>query len=678
MPIRGKIAFLPDFPARASSDPDTILAWDEFYSDCNVGVVAILQPGEYWFLDDDQGGALKTRFETETNLPFPTTFTVQTGARGFHHYFRHTPASLAMGNITVGGEFEARANNYYVVGPGSIHPATGNTYSIFLDVPFSADHDALVAWLLKVGIRTKPTGKILTGLTVEEARAEIEEKFDRLGDLIAAHHEVQVYGEPITYSTADGLPAIRVDMKCLNAANHSGGGDDDTPSSCSLLITAGATNLAAYRCHHGHCGNLTWNWFLRQIGEDPDQPIKDMLEKFGANVVVPHPSLPPLKPGMYPMATEDLTEDAQQSFIVQDASTIKPEILRWLWLNRIPVGKIVLYTGKPDCGKSLALLDLITRVTTGNDFPDGANNNLGPCDVLLAATEDDANDTIIPRLIGFGADLTKVKIVQGIKLQQPTGITNKKFSLKTHIRLLLDSLKKYPSVKLIVFDPITSFLGDADFNSDKDIRPMLESLVIALAKNRASCVGISHSNKSSNQDAIHKVSGAGALAQVVRAVWGFSKDPEDKTLYHMALVKGNLGPVKTGLDYAIEGIPVVIDGEETSQATIVWGGVNELDADDLLKAERSNKDSKDTKQSAAALLIKATIPAKIRDIYAAGEAEGITAATIKHARYKIDGLLTKSFEGSWWWFLPDNPPSWWVDVSTKPPTTSKWTSKVAV
>ena len=78
------------------------------------------------------------------------------------------------------------------------------------------------------------------------------------------------------------------------------------------------------------------------------------------------------------------------------ASNVTLEKLSWLWDQRIPAGKITWLAGKPECGKSLVLLDLIARTTTGRDWPDGAKNTLGAKTVLLAVSEDDLGDTVIP------------------------------------------------------------------------------------------------------------------------------------------------------------------------------------------------------------------------------------------------------------------------------------------
>ena len=76
------------------------------------------------------------------------------------------------------------------------------------------------------------------------------------------------------------------------------------------------------------------------------------------------------------MGTEG-DEVVRLSLTAINATDIVPEQLKWLWPDRIAYGKICLYTGKPDCGKSLALNDLIARITTGSDWADGKKNRLG-------------------------------------------------------------------------------------------------------------------------------------------------------------------------------------------------------------------------------------------------------------------------------------------------------------
>src|SRR5688572_7336329 len=93
------------------------------------------------------------------------------------------------------------------------------------------------------------------------------------------------------------------------------------------------------------------------------------------------------------------------------AHQVVAESVSWLWPGRIPLGKLVLLDGDPDLGKSLISLDLCARLSTGRPFPDGQPGT-GPANALVLSAEDSAADTIVPRLSGLGADLTRVAVWQ--------------------------------------------------------------------------------------------------------------------------------------------------------------------------------------------------------------------------------------------------------------------------
>jgi hypothetical protein len=126
----------------------------------------------------------------------------------------------------------------------------------------------------------------------------------------------------------------------------------------------------------------------------------------------------------------------------------------------------------------------------------------------------------------------------------------------------------------------------------------------------------------------------------------------------MSFVKGNLGKVKTGLDYAVEEAIVEIEGKPVGVPRIKWGDANESDANDFLDKAREHKEEKDTKVAEATTFIRTMMPAKSKDIYKKGEELGLTVATIKRARYKMSDVLSKRFQDEWWMCAADNLPSW--------------------
>ena len=93
-------------------------------------------------------------------------------------------------------------------------------------------------------------------------------------------------------------------------------------------------------------------------------------------------------------------------------SDIASEQLHWLWEKRIPRGKLTTLDGDPGLGKSLLTLDLAARITTGRSMPDGTPGVKG--NVVLIAPEDDANDTIKPRIEAAGGDPSHICLLDHI------------------------------------------------------------------------------------------------------------------------------------------------------------------------------------------------------------------------------------------------------------------------
>ena len=74
-------------------------------------------------------------------------------------------------------------------------------------------------------------------------------------------------------------------------------------------------------------------------------------------------------------------EGETMDFVVRvtsrNAATVKPKPQHWLWTHRIPAGAITWAVGKPGNAKSLFATDLVARVSSGRDFPDGAKTGTG-------------------------------------------------------------------------------------------------------------------------------------------------------------------------------------------------------------------------------------------------------------------------------------------------------------
>ena len=208
------------------------------------------------------------------------------------------------------------------------------------------------------------------------------------------------------------------------------------------------------------------------------------------------------------------------SVVLVRTSEIEPERIGWLWPGIIARGKITGLVGYPGLGKSQVAIDVASTVSTGRLWPGGgANGNAG--DVIILAAEDDAADTLVPRLIAAGADLTDVHVVKAVRGDD--GV-ERAFSLAID----LDRLEKeydLQRVRLLVVDPISAYLGTAkSTNHAADVRTVLGRFAMFAAQHDLGGLAISHLNKTSGARAITRIMGSLEWVAAPRAVFLVTKE----------------------------------------------------------------------------------------------------------------------------------------------------------
>jgi hypothetical protein len=355
---------------------------------------------------------------------------------------------------------------------------------------------------------------------------------------------------------------------------------------------------------------------------------------------------------------------------------VVPEAVECLWPDKIPLSTITWFVGKPDNGKTFALLDVIARVSMGLDWPDGAENHLGPRKVLLGASEDSIAATIKPRLMAAGANMDNIIVLKGIaEATKGEKRLDRQLRLQQDIFVLKQALRQNPGIVLLALDPVGGYFGEADPNKDKEIRPLLEMVSRACAQTGVAFVGVIHHNKRNDLDVLQRILGASAVAGVCRSAWNFSRDPQDKDLFRMARVKGNLSKKRKGLRFRLEDAEVELpDGKKTLQGHAVWEGEIDEDADELNESDRLRlKDAGESTQLGRAKLWilyrleDGKMPAKALE--AEARAMGYSYSTLRRAREELTAeKKMRSWkplsQDKWWWELvaKDEPEE---DVSGK-------------
>ncbi len=243
---------------------------------------------------------------------------------------------------------------------------------------------------------------------------------------------------------------------------------------------------------------------------------------------------------------------------------MRQEGLSWLWPGRIAVGKLCVIAGDPGLGKSLLSLDIAAHVSRGAPWPD--ESGFAPVtSVLLLSAEDDYVDTIRPRLVAAGADLDRVFAVTGVVSGSDGGETERMLDIVLDLERLQAAIEEVPSPRLLVVDPISSFLGAASENSNAEIRSLLQPVTKLAKDTSTSIVLISHLRKSEGSN-LHRIIGSIAFAAIARSAFVVQPVSNSRGRDRRLIpVKNNLGGAKGAIRFRVE------EHADYPQPCIVWG-----------------------------------------------------------------------------------------------------------
>lgn len=236
---------------------------------------------------------------------------------------------------------------------------------------------------------------------------------------------------------------------------------------------------------------------------------------------------------------------------IRTAADILPQPIRPIWPDVLYQGKVSLVAGEPGLGKSLLTCDVASRVSRGLDWPGGSSSVIEPSNVVMISGEDDAEDTIIPRLMAAGADLARIAIIDDVI--EKRGGELSPLSLDQHSKSVHDVMVR-SKAKLLVVDPVSAFMGGQDSHKDTAVRALINKLRQYAAEGGYSVLLITHFNKPGEKvtSAVHRVMGSLGFVAAARSVYAFVRDPMDPERRIFLPIKNNLGPDKEGFGCDIE------------------------------------------------------------------------------------------------------------------------------
>ena len=342
------------------------------------------------------------------------------------------------------------------------------------------------------------------------------------------------------------------------------------------------------------------------------------------------------------------------------AEHVRADPVRWLWPGWLAGGKLAIIGGAPGCGKTTIALALGAAVSQGGAFPDGSRC-APPGNVLIWSGEDDPGDTLKPRLLAAGANLSRCFFVT--TTLDADG--SRPFDPAHDMAALDATADRLGSVRLLIADPIVSAVA-GDSHKNAEVRRALQPMVEFAARHGCAVLGITHFTKgTAGRDPVERITGSLAFAAVARLVMVAAKErsgEDERRVFVRA--KSNIGPDGGGFAYSLDVAEVQADGGMVTTSHVTWGEPIEGEARTILaNAERSDDDEDanmgDALTDAVAFLqdVLSCGAVAAGDVKKRARSEGIAERTLTRARQRL-GVRSErqGFGKGAIWFLPASEP----------------------
>ena len=324
---------------------------------------------------------------------------------------------------------------------------------------------------------------------------------------------------------------------------------------------------------------------------------------------------------------------------------VVPEPVRWLWEPYLARGKLAVLDGDPGTGKSLVVVDLAARLSRGGTMPNGPVRFGARETVLLLNAEDDARDTIRPRVLAAGGDPKRVRVfaAPGIGMNRPPQFPQDFAQLEAAVR------ETRPA--LVVIDPLPAFFPADLYSLSRALLPFAD-----LADETGTCVLlVRHLRKAGGANPLYRGLGGIGIVGMARTALALSRHPDDPELRVLAPTKTSIGPPGAALGFRLAP-------SEHGPARVEWVRQLELTADDLYAPAASANASARARERAAVWLLQllSNGPVRASAVSAAACAAGIPTRTLTRAK-QLTGVSSSAMRTGdaveWWWQAPPTAPT---------------------
>jgi hypothetical protein len=223
----------------------------------------------------------------------------------------------------------------------------------------------------------------------------------------------------------------------------------------------------------------------------------------------------------------------------------------------------------------------------------------------------------------------------------------------SNVDLIRDALDRLPGCKLVVIDPIGSYLGgQVDAHRDNEVRSVLAPLAALAAERGVAVVLVCHTRKALASFADDMALGSRAFVRLARSVLHLMADPDDEKRKLLLPGKCNLSATPPGLAFRIVGDPGRLEWEPDP--------LEGFRADDVVaprESQESKRGPEPTTRDAASEWLADLLkdgPMPVVQIRQQAKAADLSWRTIRRAQESL-GIVPrkKAFGGGWEWGLPE-------------------------
>ena len=226
-------------------------------------------------------------------------------------------------------------------------------------------------------------------------------------------------------------------------------------------------------------------------------------------------------------------------------SEVEVKPVDWLWLNKVPYGDITVLAGLQKQGKSMVTVYMASVITQGTLWSDSSTREPGsiilqgrnwcdgsPCErgsVIFFAGED-RKEEYVRRLNANGADLTKIRVLDGADMIDPNSGKSEEISVSVKSLDVIDAAIKLTEketglpVRMVVIDPVSNYWGNINEKDNVQVRSALHPLQQFFQARRIVPVLVQHFSKTGGKKAMLRVLGSVALTGIARNTWGVYAD----------------------------------------------------------------------------------------------------------------------------------------------------------